>query len=280
MATVDSNAENIIVDDNKSNKFKPSWLVYMAACCAQLSSLSFGMTMGWTSIANEELDGNFTTTNANDHWKSPIQPNELEKQLIASIWTLGSILGGFCCGYLIDRFGRRKILIILGIPFGMAWLMIGLARSSSIIIIGRVLNGVGVGVSMATVPRYLAEISTPKIRGYIGMTIGYFAGSGMFLINILNIFEFHWNHLGFWATIPTTLMMITMFFMPESPVWCVNFIQDKNDAQRQTEHNLRRLRTIDSDIQQEIDDIIEMKQKSDKTNTNQLVNDSIIRSIR
>lgn len=172
MATVDSNAENIIVDDNKSNKFKPSWLVYMAACCAQLSSLSFGMTMGWTSIANEELDGNFTTTNANDHWKSPIQPNELEKQLIASIWTLGSILGGFCCGYLIDRFGRRKILIILGIPFGMAWLMIGLARSSSIIIIGRVLNGVGVGVSMATVPRYLAEISTPKIRGYIGMTIG------------------------------------------------------------------------------------------------------------
>lgn len=185
MATIESNENcsssncigedqlqmNVDVDD-KSNKYKPSWLIYLATFGAQLLTLSFGMTMGWTSIANEELDSNFNITNPNDHWKTPVIPNEMEKQLIASIWTIGSVFGGFTSGYLIDKFGRKKVLIALGIPFTLAWLMIGFAQSSLMIIIGRIINGFGVGISMATIPRYLAEICTPKIRGYIGMTVG------------------------------------------------------------------------------------------------------------
>ncbi|XP_027201191.2 facilitated trehalose transporter Tret1-like [Dermatophagoides pteronyssinus] len=264
-------------DDDKSNKYKPSWLIYMATFGAQLLSLSFGMTMGWTSIANEELDSNFNITNPNDHWKTPVIPNEMEKQLIASIWTIGSVFGGFTSGYLIDKFGRKKVLIALGIPFTLAWLMIGLAQSSLMIIIGRIINGFGVGISMATIPRYLAEICTPKIRGYIGMTVGYFACLGMFMVNIFNVLNFHWNHLGFLAII---LMMIIMFFMPESPIWCINFISDKDKAIREAEKNLKRFRSNDSDLQQEINDIIEMKNTSDKTNETNHLDGSLIRSIR
>lgn len=84
--------------------------------------------------------------------------------------------------------------------------------------------------------------------------------------------NFHWNHLGFFAIVPTTLMMIIMCFMPESPVWCINFINDKNESIKQAEKNLRRLRSKNSDIQQELDNLIEMKKSSDKMNN--MVNQS------
>lgn len=70
----------------------------------------------------------------------------------------------------IDRFGRRKTLMSLGLPYGIGWLCIAFARSTFVILVGRVINGLGIGIAIATVPTYLAEIATPNNRGYIGMS--------------------------------------------------------------------------------------------------------------
>lgn len=37
-------------------------------------------------------------------------------------------------------------------------------------LIGRALTGIAIGINTAVLPTYIAEISTPKIRGFIGMT--------------------------------------------------------------------------------------------------------------
>lgn len=80
-------------------------------------------------------------------------------------------------------------------------------------------------------------------------------------MDIINIFNFHWNQLAFWALLPTALLMVTMYFMPESPTWCMNNIKTSNEALLLAEKNLRRLRTIESDIHGELRDLYEFEKR-------------------
>lgn len=80
-------------------------------------------------------------------------------------------------------------------------------------------------------------------------------------MDIINIFNFHWNQLAFWALLPAALLVITMYFMPETPTWCMNRITVSNEALIMAEKNLRRLRTKESDIHGELRDLYEFAQQ-------------------
>jgi len=64
--------------------------------------------------------------------------------------------------------GRKKALIIYGIPFTIGWLVLAFARSVSILILGRVIVGFSAGLFSGTAPSYVVEISIISIRGLLG----------------------------------------------------------------------------------------------------------------
>ncbi|OTF80047.1 hypothetical protein BLA29_005003, partial [Euroglyphus maynei] len=246
------------LESHDHSRYQSSWLVYGAAFSAHMASITLGSTYGWSAPAMEEMNENFTDSN---QWKTPFIPSDTEKRLISSILTIGAMFGGLLCGLFIDLLGRRKTLMSLGLPYGIGWLCIGFARTTFVVLVGRIITGLGIGIAIATVPTYLSEIATPKNRGHIGMSFNFFVVFGIVYMDIINIFNFHWNQLAFWALLPTALLMVTMYFMPESPTWCMNNIKTSNEALLLAEKNLRRLRTIESDIHGELRDLYEFEKR-------------------
>ena len=59
---------------------------------------------------------------------------------IASAWMFS-----LCGGYLTDRFGRRKTILLAAVVFTVGSLVMGLANAKEMLLVGRVIVGVGVG---------------------------------------------------------------------------------------------------------------------------------------
>lgn len=77
---------------------------------------------------------------------------------------------------------------------------------------------------------------------------------------MIYIFHFHWNELAYWALAPAMLLSITMVFMPESPTWLM--MNGRNDAEGYLNslNSLQRLRTKGSNIDGEMQLLVEAAQ--------------------
>ena len=80
---------------------------------------------------------------------------------------------------------------------------------------------------------------------------------GVVFVDVIYMFNFHWNQLALWGLLPAGLLSVTMIFMPESPSWCVNRINDSTQGIEQALASLNRLRTSDSDVKGELNELIE-----------------------
>lgn len=54
-----------------------------------------------------------------------------EMAIVGSFVNLGALLGALSGGYLMDRFGRKMVLVCMSVPFVFAWLLIVLAVDPS-----------------------------------------------------------------------------------------------------------------------------------------------------
>ncbi|KAI5713558.1 hypothetical protein M8J76_001231 [Diaphorina citri] len=106
----------------------------------------------------------------------PITDNQAS--WIASIITIGAILGSVPAGQLSYKFGRKWFLILLAIPSLAGWLMIMYAEHDvNLLILGRFTTGIAFGACSVGIPLYNAEISEDAIRGRVGV---FFRSSPLF----------------------------------------------------------------------------------------------------
>jgi MFS family permease len=72
-------------------------------------------------------------------------------------------LGG---GRLSDRLGRRVTLMLTSAIFIFGALICAFASSFQILLVGRTIVGLGIGLASTTVPVYISEVSPPQARGW------------------------------------------------------------------------------------------------------------------
>ena len=85
--------------------------------------------------------------------KNPFHLNGIEEiSWFVSIIALGEILGGICAGPMLDKYGRKTVIIINTIPFVIGWLIIAASSSISCVYIGRFITGFGASVVDVAVP--------------------------------------------------------------------------------------------------------------------------------
>jgi len=94
-------------------------------------------------------------------------PSGVAQGAIGSALAAGSVVGSIIAGPISDKWGRRDSLM-----FACLWWLVGTSvqvacNGRAMLIVGRVLNGVTVGITSSQVPVYLAEISKHSQRGAI-----------------------------------------------------------------------------------------------------------------
>ena len=81
---------------------------------------------------------------------------------------LGAAAGALIAGRIADHIGRLMVMRIAAILFFVAALGTGLAPNLTILVIFRIVGGLGVGIASVIAPAYIAEIAPAKLRGRLG----------------------------------------------------------------------------------------------------------------
>ncbi len=157
---------------------------------------------------------------------------------VASL-TLTATIAMLVAGPLSDRLGRRRVLKYAAVLFSVSAVASALAPYFIVLVIARMIGGLGVGAALIVAPMYIAEIAPPKIRGrmvsfnqlniVIGISVAFFSN---YLILKLGQSDAAWAlalHLGEWnwrwmlgvETLPAILYFGALFVVPESPRWLV-----------------------------------------------------------
>ena len=152
-------------------------------------------------------------------------PHGIIQGAIGSALAAGSVVGALCAGPLSDQIGRRD-----SIWFACWFWVLGTAiqvacNGYGMLIAGRVLNGLCVGVTSSQVPVYLAEIAKKEKRGSIiviqqlaiefGILIMFFIGYGCSFIAGPASFRTAWGM----QFVPVFFLMVGLPFLPRSPRW-------------------------------------------------------------
>jgi SP family myo-inositol transporter-like MFS transporter 13 len=180
---------------------------------------------------------------------------------VAAAVLLGSVISTLFAGLLSDWIGRKKLMSLSGILFGISIPMIALAHNYGTLVFGRLLQGISAGLIGVVIPLYLAECLSASNRGKgTGifqwlLTFGIFAAALIgfyFSIRVDEIqklgdaeklFAFKdtaWRGI-FWVSFPPGLLfVIGSLMVAESPRWL--FRRGQIDAARAA---LLRSRTDD-----------------------------------
>ncbi len=157
---------------------------------------------------------------------------------IMSMALWGTVIGAIFGGIPTEKFGRKKVLLWIGILFSISAIGSALAPNPYIFSFFRFIGGLGIGVSSVAAPTYISEISTAKTRGRLvgmyqfnivfGILVAFF--SNYLLKGVGGINDWRWM-LGVMA-IPSLLYTLMVFGVPESPRWLITI---KNNLTRARE---------------------------------------------
>ncbi|KAD4982186.1 hypothetical protein R6Q59_001761 [Mikania micrantha] len=148
--------------------------------------------------------------------------------LIVALSLFGATLVTTCSGGVADWLGRRPMLIISSVLYFVSGLVMLWAPNVYILLLGRLLDGFGIGLAVTLVPVYISETAPPEIRGSLN-TLPQFTGSGGMFLSYCMVFGMslmespNWRVMLGVLSIPSLVyFFLTIFFLPESPRWLVS----------------------------------------------------------
>ncbi|KAK9489548.1 general substrate transporter [Lipomyces doorenjongii] len=206
--------------------------------------LSVGVALIGFDISS--MSGVLGTHQYRDFYGNPLGARQ---GAITGAMAAGSFVSALFAGILGDRFGR-KITIQVGL---LLWCIGSVVQSTSngvaMLVAGRVISGLCIGLTASLIPTYQSEIAPHKIRGRIvsfqslagamGIMIQYFIQYGCSFINSEAAFRVPWAiQAG-----PAVILFVGLFWFPRSPRWLAS-----KGRWEEVLRVLARLRTANNDV--------------------------------
>jgi sugar porter (SP) family MFS transporter len=172
---------------------------------------------------------------------------------IMSMALWGTVIGAIFGGLPTERFGRKKVLVWIGILFSLSALGTAIAPGPYIFSFFRFIGGLGIGVSSVAAPTYISEISTPSNRGKLvalyqfnivfGILVAYLSNYYLKGVGGTNDWRFMLGALA----VPSLIYSALVVGVPESPRW---LIAKKNNAVKAREvlNNLG-MENVDAEVE-------------------------------
>ncbi|XP_068606379.1 solute carrier family 2, facilitated glucose transporter member 6 [Brachionichthys hirsutus] len=212
--------------------------LYLAVFAAILGNFSFGYSLVFTSPVLPKLQ----SADADPRLKM----DESQAGWFGSIYALGSAAGGLGAMVLNDKIGRRMSIMMSALPLTIGYMLLGGAINLSMLLAGRFLTGLAGGMTGASIPVYISEISHKKVRGALGSCPQITAVLGTLVLYALAL-KLPWRWLAIAGEVPAVLMVVLLVFMPSSPRRLLSL-----GKERKAENALRWLRGKHYDTQVEI----------------------------
>jgi SP family arabinose:H+ symporter-like MFS transporter len=151
--------------------------------------------------------------------------------------TLSATVAIFLSGPLAERMGRRTVLRGAAVMFIFSAVVTALAQGVAILLVGRLLSGLGIGCVLVAGPMYIAEISAPAERGrmvtyqqlfiVIGIALAFvsnylivrLAEYDVAWIAPLHLSEWSWRWMVGLGAAPALVYLLALTWIPESPRW-------------------------------------------------------------
>nr|KAJ0202893.1 hypothetical protein LSAT_V11C500296970 [Lactuca sativa] len=246
-------------EKHKDNNF----MVYLSTFVAVCGSFAFGSCAGYSSPTQSAI-------------REDLNLSLAEYSLFGSILTFGAMIGAIASGPMADFFGRKGALRISTVFCTAGWLAIYFAQGPLALDIGRLATGFGMGVFSYVVPVFIAEIAPKNLRGALTAANQLMICTGVSVAFIIGT-VLTWRTLALTGLIPCAVLLVGLFFVPESPRWLA-----KIGRKKEFDAALRKLRGKDADISEEADEIqdyIETLQKLPKAKIFDLFQRRYLRSV-
>jgi sugar porter (SP) family MFS transporter len=183
--------------------------VYLATAISALGGMLFGYDIGVISGAILFIKKDFALSSS------------MEEIVVSSV-LLGSLAGAAAGGMLADRLGRRKLLTITAVVFGLGAIGAALAPGTVLLVAARVVAGAAIGIASFVAPLYISEIAPVDIRGKL-VSVNQVALTSGIVISYLIDYAFAgsqaWRWMFAMAVIPAAAFGVGLIFIPDSPRW-------------------------------------------------------------
>src|SRR3972149_7423818 len=131
-------------------------------------------------------------------------------------------VGGVIFGILSDRYGRKNVLQWTIIVYSVGTFLSGLASNFELLILFRIITGLGVGGEWATGQTYIGETFPPSMRGKYCAFMQTGAPIGVALASVIGGFVapvIGWRMCFFVSVLPALLVIFIRKKLPESDMW-------------------------------------------------------------
>ncbi len=201
------------------------WYVILIAASAGMAGLLYGFDTAVISGAIGYLQEIYNLSPAMEGW-------------VISCVMIGGVTGVALSGFLSDRWGRKKLLMMSAIFFIISALGSAFAIDVTTLVLARILGGLGIGFASALSVTYISECAPPAIRGRLGSLYQLFTIFGICATFYINYFvansgshewglELGWRWMLGYGTIPGIIFLFLLFFIPESPRFLIQKGKDK-----------------------------------------------------
>jgi MFS family permease len=235
--------------DFSDTSLKVTRSTYIFALCAAINSCNLGYDIG-------------VSTNAGALIQRDLDLTDVQRELFVGSLNFWSIFGSLFAHWICDKYGRRHSFRVAAVSFIVGLVVMALANGYTMLMIGRVFVGLGVGFGLAVCyfcllivcftmdaficsigfviflvqidPLYIAEISPAAHRGElvtwselalnVGIVLGFLSGIVFFEVDD----NLEWRLMFLMGTIlPVVMIILVRTVMPESPRWLVDKGQDE-----------------------------------------------------
>nr|QCU55124.1 polyol transporter [Camellia fraterna] len=198
---------------------------YVLACAifASLNSVLLGYDVGVMSGAILFIHEDLKIT-------------EVQQEVLVGSLSVVSLFGSLAGGRTSDAIGRKWTMGLAAIIFQTGAAIMTLAPTFQILMIGRLLCGIGIGFGVMIAPVYIAEISPTIARGSLTSFPEIFINLGILLGYVSNYafsglsVHLNWRIMLAVGILPSVFIGFALFIIPESPRWLV--MQNRVEAAR------------------------------------------------